>query len=342
MRRALCIFCMVALSGCAGTGMGSHLGVPNVPTSAFQTSRQSAHASTNWSVETGGTEDKYALQDLDFYPNKIVIDAGDTITFQVAGGAGGDAHTVSFVPLGQKIPNPNDPKDLNPAGGTTVDGRKFVNSGILVGGQTFTLLFPRQGTYRILCLFHEPAMQFTVVVQTAGAPYPHHAGFYLTVGTAQKWHDLAAALGSVALFPFKPGGTKLAAGIDPGRVQYPPSDSTVLRYLDSGDGGKLATSGNLTIEVGTVVTWVNETSNEPHTLTLPKAGQKDLPSIPPDPPVNVVRHGITKYDGKQIVNSGTFLAGKSFQLQFTKVGKYLYGCLYHDNSGMEGTITVTP
>jgi hypothetical protein len=87
---------------------------------------------------------------------------------------------------------------------------------------------------------------------------------------------------------------------------------------------------------------VNLTSNEPHTLTLNVAGKKELPSIPPDPPVNFNSHGVTRYDGSKIVNSGTFLGGTRVRLMFTKVGKFYYGCLYHDNSGMDGTITVTP
>lgn len=340
MRRALSIILVVALSACAGAGTGSR-SMPSIP-SAFSVSQSVRTASTNWNVETGGSTDKYALQALDYYPNEITIDAGDTITYHVASGAGGDAHTVSFVPAGQKIPSPLDPKDVTPAGGTTITGKTFVNSGILVGGQTFTLRFPVAGTYRILCLFHEPAMETSVVVHKAGSPYPHNAQYYRDIGNAQMWSDLAAAEQSVSLFPFKQGGTTLAAGIDPQLVQYPPSDSTVLRYLDSKSVGELQNGQSVTIQVGTVVTWVNETSNEPHTLTLPKAGQTDLPNIAPDPAVNVAPPGqITKYDGSHIVNSGTFLGGSSFKLMFTKPGRYLYGCLYHDNSGMEGWITVT-
>jgi plastocyanin len=342
MRTALPILFVVALSACSGAGMRSYSAVPNVPYSALRPAQN--HGATNWKVETGAATDGYALQDVDFYPNKIVIDAGDTITYHV-NGAGLDGHTVTFVPPKQKIPGPLDPKDLVPHGGTTIDGKKFVNSGVLGGGlppYEVTLLFSRPGTYRILCLFHEPAMESTVIVQKTGARYPHDAQYYRYMADSEKWHDLAAAERSVSSFPFKPGGTTLAAGIDPGLVRYPPHDSTVLRYVDTRDARKVATSGDLTIKVGTVVTWVNETSNEPHTLTLNVAGKKKLPNIPPDPPVNFKRYGITDYDGSKIVNSGTFLGGTAVRLRFTKAGTFLYGCLYHDNSGMDGTITVTP
>lgn len=331
MREALAVAVVFALSACGGAGSGSGA-VPSLPGSAFQSMARGGSA-MDWPVEAGGAADRYALQALDFYPNTITIDAGDTVTFTVAGGTGGDAHTVSFVPPKMKIPSPLDPNDLKPHGGTVVTGKKFVNSGILVGDQMFTLSFLKPGTYRILCLFHEPAMESTVIVQKAGTRYPHGVKYYQKIGEAQQKDDLAEARDSVSQFPFKPGGTTLAAGIDPGLVQYPPPDPTVLRYIDTNDARKLATTGNLKIKVGTVVTWVNESSNEPHTLTLNVAGKNKLPNIPPDPPVNFKRHGVTVYDGSQIVNSGTFLGGTGVRLKFTKAGKFYYGCLYHDNLG---------
>jgi plastocyanin len=330
---------MLALSACAGTGTGPHP-VTDLP-AAFQMMDRGGTA-MDWPVEVGGVGDHYAFQALDFYPNTITIDAGDTITYQMADSGGSDAHTVTFVPPHMRIPSPLDPNDVKPYGGTTITGTKYVNSGILVGGQKITLLFPKPGTFRILCLFHEPAMESSVVVQRAGAPYPHSVAYYRKTGDSEQRADLEAAQDSVSQFPFKPGGTTLAAGIDPGLVQEPPSDATVLRFVDTKEAGNVAKSGNLTIKVGTVVTWVNETSNEPHTLTLNVAGTKGLPHIPPDPPVNFKRHGITIYDGSKIVNSGTFLGGTAVRLMFTKVGEFYYGCLYHDNSRMVGTITVTP
>lgn len=165
--------------------------------------------------------------------------------------------------------------------------------------------------------------------------------YYRRIGSKEQHDDLGEARDSVSEFPFKPGGTTVAAGIDPGLVQYPPPDSTILRYVDTRDVTQLQTSGKLTIKVNTVVTFVNETSNEPHTVTLNVAGQKKLPQIPPEPPVNFKKRGVTIYDGSQIVNSGTFLGGKAVRIKFTKAGKFFYGCVYHDNSGMDRTITVT-
>ena len=348
MRRILPLICAAALSACAGSGSGSQSAIPTAPESLARTAQTGtvttqSLVATNWNVGTGASLDSYAVQDLDYYPNAITIDAGDTITYHIASGAGGDAHTVSFVPKGQPIPSPGDPNNLNPQGGTTVDGSKFVNSGILVGGQTFTLHFPKAGTYTILCLFHEPAMVSTVVVQNAGAAYPHNAQYYLNVGAQDEWEDFFDARSSIKQFPFPVGGTTIAAGIDDGLVHFPPPDSTVLRFLDTNDPSKDATSGNFAFKVGTTVTFVNETSNEPHTVTFALAGANDLPNMPPDPAVNAMpAPAINIVDGTRVVNSGSFFGGQKFIVKFTKVGKYFYGCLYHDNSRMTGTFTIVP
>jgi len=336
MQKALCFLCLLALSACAGGRLGPQSTVP-ATTSSVDRTTQTFASTVAWNVGAGASSNAYALQDLDFYPKAITIDAGDSITWHIASGVGGDAHTIAFLAPGQPVPSPGDPNDLSPAGGSSYDGSTYTNSGIKVGGQTYTLTFPKAGTYPYYCLFHEPAMVGTVVVQKAGTAYPHNAQYYTDVSSTDLWEDLGAADVSVRSFPFPVGGTTLAAGIDPGLTSRPPSDSTVLRYLDTNDPSKLATSGNLTIKVGTTLTWVNETSNEPHTVTFPPAGQHELPAMPPDP-----ASGGNTFDGDHLVNSGTFLGGQKFSLKFTRAGSYFYGCLYHDNSRMTGTITVTP
>ncbi len=161
-------------------------------------------------------------------------------------------------------------------------------------------------------------MEGTVVVQKAGTPYPHNAQFYLNAGAADRWSDLGAAQLSVPQFPFKSFGTTLAAGIAPGLFSHPPSQATVLRFLSSGNINFLQTGGNRTIKVGTTLTFVNESNNEPHTVTVVPAGQHALPNIPTDP-----ASGGTVFDGSHLVNSGTFLPGQSFSLKFTKGGNLL-------------------
>lgn len=348
MRKAFSLLWVIALSACAGGTMQSQSSLP-AASGADDRASISADAtfqsfsSLVWNVQTGASTNFYAIQDLDYYPNAITVDAGDSITYRIASGSGGDAHTVSFVPKGQPIPPPPAPQNLVPAGGNTIDGTKFVNSGILVGGQSFTLHFPKAGTYPILCLFHEPAMESTVVVQPAGTKYPHTPGYYLSAGAQDEWNDFRAGAASVASFPFAANGNTFAAGIAPGLGHGPPTQATVLRFLNNGNFDDVAKAGSKTVKVGTVLTWVNETTNEPHTVTFAKAGANQLPPLPPDPAINVVpAPGITPIDGTKIVNSGTFIANQKFSVKFVKAGTYLYGCLYHDNSRMTGTITVVP
>lgn len=347
MRRLVSLVCVAALSACAGSGLGANSNIPAVPSTAARTTPHHATvqsvASTNWDIVEGSASNFFAVQGLDFYPTGIIIDAGDTITFHIPNGQYSDAHTVSFVPQGQPVPNPGDPNNLNPSGGTTVDGTTFVNSGILVGGQTFALTFTKPGNYRILCLFHEPAMVMSVRVQSAGTPYPHNAAYYANLGAQDQTEDLAKGLQSISTFPFSNGGTTFAAGIDPGLVTLPPPDVTVLRFLNSNQSSQLVSAGRIKIKAGTTLTFVNETSNEPHTVTIALAGQTDLPAEGPDQNVNgVLAPGVNIFDGSQSMNSGSFFGGQSFAVTFTKPGSYLYGCLYHDNSGMVGRIVVTP
>ncbi|HZZ66431.1 MAG TPA: plastocyanin/azurin family copper-binding protein [Candidatus Baltobacteraceae bacterium] len=332
------------LPGCGGNSPASHSVLPQTAQTRAQNSSALAAASVNWMVGTGASTISYAVQNLDFYPNTITIDAGDSITYSVASGFGGDAHTVAFVPPGHPVPSPDDPADLAPAGGTTVDGTTYVNSGILFGGQLFTLHFPKAGTYRILCLFHEPAMVGTVIVQKAGAAYPHSQAYYNSASASDRWADFAAGQRSVALFPFATGGTTVGAGIAPGLTSSaPPTQSTVLRFVDSSNASNsvIAREGSFTFKVNTTLTFENLSDNEPHTVTF--APPNAFFTMHPDPPVNAVAFpGVTLYDGSKIVNSGTLHKGDRFRIKFTKAGTYHYGCVYHFNSRMTGTITITP
>lgn len=358
MRKALPLLWVVALSACSGGGMQS---ISPLPTTSgvdrtTQTQTQavaSVAASRTWIIGTGASYNFFSDQDLDFLPTAITIDAGDKIAYQVGSGSGGDPHTIAFVPAGSTVPPPSDPNNANPSNSTStagvVDGTKFVNSGIEFGGQTYTLQFTKAGTYKIYCLFHEPAMVMTVTVNPAGTAYPHTQSYYTSVGSTDEWQDFFEARQSVSKYPFPNFGNTIAAGIAPGLAGgFPPPDSTILRFINSNSWADVANAGNKTIKVGTVLTFVNETTNEPHTVTILPAGQEDLPAtLAPDPPINAVAYpGVTPFDGTKLVNSGTLVrapgAPFAFAVKFTKAGKFYYACIYHDNSGMDGVITVNP
>lgn len=74
--------------------------------------------------------------------------------------------------------------------------------------------------------------------------------------------------------------------------------------------------GNLTVEVGATVVWINK-SNVIHTITSGTDGT---------------------HDG--LFDSGNIAADEQFSYTFSEVGTYPYYCIPHVNQGMTGTITV--
>ena len=341
IRAIIGLLLVAALSACGGGSGGSQipLGSNNSQNSGAGLAGDAPPAPTtarSWKVDAGASRRDGALQGLDFYSSTIVIDEGDSVTWTSA-----SIHTVSFLEGTNLTPFTAPPIA---AGGTTEDGTAFTSSGVLAPGQTYTLTFPKAGTYVYYCLLHPPEMTGTIVVQHAGTPYPHSQGYYTGQGNAAANQDLSAAQGSIALFPFPDGGTTLAAGISPGLSSLPPSTASVWRFLDS---DTLTSETTITIPVNTTLTWVNESNNEPHTVTLPVAGQP-LPPLPGDPftpPMGIVQNGVNIYDGTQVTNSGPFgtavgFGSNSYSLKFTKAGTYTYFCLFHDAFGMEGTVIV--
>lgn len=344
-RRALPLLVALAIAATAGCGGGGGAGssLPqtgsiNNATNANQGANAgsvSARGPQHWTVDAGASRRDGALQALAFASDTIVIDAGDSVTWTSA-----SIHTVSFLAPGQ------DPLTTPPpptaTGGNSVDGTTFVSSAVLGPGQTYTLTFPKAGTFVYYCLLHPPEMQGKIIVQAAGTPYPHPQGFYTGQGNQEANNFLSQAQNAIQLFPFTPDGTTVAAGISPGLSSLPPSNASVWRFLDERN-----LDSTITIPVNTTVTWINETNNEPHTVTLPVAGQP-LPPLPGDPftpKMGIVINGVNIYDGTQVTNSSPFgtavgFPTNSYSLKFTTRGTFKYFCLFHDEFGMEGTVVV--
>ncbi|HEY8312863.1 MAG TPA: plastocyanin/azurin family copper-binding protein [Candidatus Baltobacteraceae bacterium] len=332
------MLCALSLCGTTAlmTGCGGGSAMP--PSASANDSGGAAAATRNvaglgkmWTVQAGASTLDQSAQDLDFYDNTITIDAGDSVTWRIAAE---EPHTISFLAPGQKPPNPASPQATTPAGGTTEDGSAFTSSGLITDGKQYTLTFPKAGTYVYHCLLHQPQMMGTVVVQSAGTTYPHAQGFYTHNGAIDEWKDLIAAELSVQEFPFTPHGKTIAAGTAPGLAAGKPADSTVLRFIDVNTLGNIVQAGNVTVKVGTTLTWVNESNNEPHTVTFPPLGQ--VPNLPPfAPPM-----GGSTYDGSMLTNSGVFFPGQHYSLTFTKVGFFKYYCLFHDDQGMVAYVNV--
>ena len=299
--------------------------------SASNTTPPPAQATT-WTLQAGASSAKEANQGLQFYTTSITIDAGDSITW---GFPAGEPHTVTFLGNRKALPPPTDPSVPIPAGGSIYDGSTYTSSGFKLLGGSYTLTFPKPGAYKYYCLLHgglKGGMVGSITVRTAGAPYPRAQQQYTSAAHAMITSDLANAAASIDEFPYRAGGTHLAAGIAPNLQKGPPSTSTVVRFLDS----KSESDQSVTITVGTKITWTNLSNNFPHTVTLGIAGHP-FPKLPPFSPPS----GGTTYDGTAVTNSGPLFPGQSYSLTFTKAGTYKYHCLFHDDTeNMIGTVSV--
>ncbi len=282
----------------------------------------------SWRVTAGASTRNEAIQALLFYPAAITIDAGDSIVWTASAA---EPHTISFPIAGQKPLPPTDPTAAMPEGGKTYDGSAYVSSGFIAGGATYKLTFPKPGTYTYYSLPQEPLAVGTVVVQPAGADYPKTQAAYDTAAQASIATDEQNALAAVATVPS--AAHTIAAGVSPATPGG--ASSSVMRFLT---GPTLVDNANLTVPVGTTVTFTNRSNNVPHTVTFPAVGGT-TPSGPPFQPGT----GGNTYDGTALVNSGAVPPGGSFQLTFTKAGTFVYHCLFHDDAeGMIASVTVTP
>lgn len=280
----------------------------------------------SWSIATGGSDQMEAIQALDYYPHSITIHAGDTVTWTNPTSI---PHMIAIPQAGQSPP-PGPPNQA-PVGGNVFDNSTYISSGFLINGKTYSVKFTAPGSYAYYCMVHPPEMTGAIVVLPATSPLPENAAQYAAGALADLTDDLQAGIASLQLFPFAPGGTHLAAGIAPGLPGSKPSESTVLRYLED-----TTTNGDITISVGTTLTWTNESNDVPHTVTFPIEGQQP-PAGPPDMPPS----GGPTYDGTVLTNSGVMPPAANYSLKFTKAGTYKYYCLFHDGpTGMMGTVTV--
>lgn len=311
------IFIVASITGCAGS-TSSHV-APTPPSPA---------APATWHVVAGSQDITEAFQAFPFYPASITIDAGDTIAWSFPAG---EPHTVSFpVPGATPVP-PTDPSAPAPQGGVSFDGTAYVSSGFLADGKSYSLTFPKPGTYTYFSLPQAPLASGTVTVQAAGSAYPTAQSAIDAIAQSAIATDITAAQNSVALFPYTAGGPHITAGIAAGLAQGPPANGTVMRFV----AGPSDMSGSINVSVGTTVVWTNQANNVPHNIYFPPVGQ----TPPPGPPF-IAGSSATTYDGTAVANSPVLIPGSSYSLTFTKAGTFKYYCLFHDDEGMVGTVTV--
>ncbi|GGJ13181.1 hypothetical protein GCM10010885_23110 [Alicyclobacillus cellulosilyticus] len=154
----------------------------------------SATSGKTWTVQVGQMSPDMSNVAMAFFPNTIVIDAGDTIQFI------GAAHTVAF-PGNGKLPPLASPEMLKPTASHTYDGTQFASSGLMVG-TPWSLTFTKPGVYPYYCGVH-PGMMGVVIVQPAGTPYPMTQAQYDQMGAIEAQEDLAATQLALSAFSVK-------------------------------------------------------------------------------------------------------------------------------------------
>jgi plastocyanin len=308
-----------------------------------------------------------------FMPSKLVIAAGDKVTF-----SSGSFHTVTYnpKPIPLLMPDPKkgtyagltdaagdpfyfadlgkfiyNPQAFGPFGPKTISGPTPASSGALsprsekAPPATATYTFPTAGTYHLFCAIH-PGMKATVVVKPAGSAVPKTPDQVKAEGLAQMTAGYAKALALSKTSVAAPNTVAVGVGSNVALFAYFPK---VLK-----------------VKAGTTVTFVNKSPSEVHNLTfgpkkyLEQWGKKtDLFPTGPNSPnqtTPIVPYGTDPkpytYDGATTHGNGFFATpiisgspipglARTARVTFSTPGTYKYFCWIH-GPDMGGTIVVTP
>jgi plastocyanin len=306
----------------------------------------SSVANAQWQVAAGAQSKDKGRQALAFLPNEIWIHAGDNVTWAVEAD---DIHTITFLTDGQIRPDFSVGCPGFSTSGASFDGSTCVTGPPLVTGQSFNVLFPTPGNYKLVCLVHED-MTGVVHVLDPSASLPHDQSFYDKEAADQR-RDLLADTdrdrdeGHAREREHSHNSVKVGIGEVIGTGGGHQTRS-VMRFLHS----------ETVIHAGETVVWTNQDSITPHTITF---GVEPQDLFDPSSNVSVdadgARHA-TISSTSDNVHSGFIVSAPQerlglaqaplgvtrFRVTFTKPGTYPYLCALHDNLGMKGQIIVLP
>lgn len=304
-----------------------------------------ASASTTWTVIVGGHTSDNSVYANGFYPRKLTIRVGDTVTWKFDGYhnvtfLGGEPMPSFAIKAGDKLYG--NPKVFFVAGNSQYDGTGFHSSGTPQGDQplSYSLTFTKPGRYEYACTIHSGMTGTINVVQGEVAESPAAA---LARGQTEQAASVNAGMTAYeGLSPVRSGTHVVVTLTGNGQERY-----SVLRF----------TRAPLVIGVGTTVTWTMRDPFEIHTVTF-TSGEKPPTLIVPEPqppgvpkllvnPAAVTPTTLSAYTGTGFVNSGLLFPPRapgarpsSFSLTFTKPGRYEYWCVVHEDVNMKGVIVV--
>ena len=322
--------------------------------------------------------EKPSWQGQNFYPGKLTINAGDTVTWKFD--AGNEPHTVTFMgpvtgPVEAFLPDPEsgppapgappklviNPQLQLPQGTDSYDGSAFTSSGLVAADipspKEYKLSFPSAGTYQYVCLLHAipgpdgklAGMVGTITVQDAGSPYPLTSEQVLAAGQKQRDDEAARARSLEA---------EMSAHVKPPTAM--PDGSTKYQVEVGGMDMQANleyhrfTAETLTIKAGDTVEWSMSMpgfhtvtfGDEPEMFTI-EAQQQGPPKLVINP--QVFPAGGSEHTGTGYYNSGPIASAdqpddpmsvKVYSLKFTQPGRYEYICIPHYLLGMDATIIV--
>ena len=297
-----------------------------------------------WTATVGAQTDDKGIQVLAFLPNEIWIHPGDSITwtFDVD-----ESHTVSFLTEAQIRPDfhvgcPGFSTD--PA---TFDGTTCVTTPEMFKGQTFTVIFPVAGNFKLTCLVHVN-MDGRIHVLPASEPLPHTQAFYDKQAAGQRRELLSDGKKDMQACHALPN-SKL--GVVAGTAEIVATaggTSTIAAARFSHE--------NIQIHAGQTVEWDNQGPVFPHTITF---GPEPVDLVNPSADVTVdldgARHAIIDSISDS-THSGFIIAAPQerrglaqaplgvtrFRVTFPNPGVFPYICALHDELGMVGKVTVSP
>src|SRR6516225_9038968 len=303
-----------------------------------------------WDATVSGQSSDKAKQAMAFLPNEVWIHAGDSIRWNVAAD---EIHTVSFLKIGQVRPPlftlsgafigcPGVTPD-----GSSFDGSACVTSGTSALGQSYTVHFPADGNFKLVCLVHV-RMTGAVHVLNSWEPLPYDQEFYDREAANQRDEILSEAS------ELEGDGNSEAQ-----RTSAHGVTAGISAITGNGGGSRMAAvwrflGGTTVVRVGDTVEWTNLSPSAVHTITF---GTEPANLIPPSAGVTTdpdgARHAVISSTADS-VNSGflispnqetvgvgeTSLDTLRFRATFLAPGTFNYICGIHDFLGMAGRVIV--
>jgi plastocyanin len=295
-----------------------------------------------WQAAVGAQSEDKGRQVVAFLPNELWIHAGDSIQWTVKAD---EIHTITFLTAGQIRPPFGVGCPGFSFGAPSFDGSTCVSTPPMVSGQTFSVMFPSPGNFKLVCLVH-PDMTGIVHVLDTSARLPHGQAFY-DRQAADQAYGLLAELNQGQAHRHMVSPNAIVAGAGKTLANGGGHNTiSLMRFIQP----------ELLIHAGATVEWTNDDPSMPHTITF---GTE--PGNPVPPSANVSSDGdgalhATILSTSDSVHSGfivsapqdeigspqTPLGPTRFRVTFTNSGVYPYICALHDDLGMKGTIIVLP